>query len=125
MNGAFTLIHLTLNKSKTNLMPANEPESTQSLMNEHGRLLKIGEVSRILNIYADTVRLWSDLGVLKPVQTGQPDDPRFRLEDVVTFLPSGQPDAKELQIPRHCLTRRLAIRDVSSQKSHVKSLNSG
>ncbi len=49
--------------------------------------LSAREVAYFLNIHVDTVRRWSDQGVLKSFCIGPRGDRRFRREEVLTFLP--------------------------------------
>ena len=50
-------------------------------------VLTVREVARFLNIHTNTVRRWSDLGILKGYRIGPRGDRRFRQEDVYAFLP--------------------------------------
>ena len=50
-------------------------------------VLTVREVAHFLNIHVNTVRRWSDLGVLKAYRIGPRGDRRFRREDVLAFLP--------------------------------------
>ena len=50
-------------------------------------VLTVREVANFLNIHVNTVRRWSDLGVLKAYRIGPRGDRRFRREDVLAFLP--------------------------------------
>ena len=49
-------------------------------------LLTTTEVGKLLNLHANTVRRWSDSGILKTYRTGSRDDRRFRYEDIMSFL---------------------------------------
>ena len=49
-------------------------------------LLTPGDVARILNVHINTVRRWSNLGVLKSFRIGPRGDRRFLKEDVDKFL---------------------------------------
>ncbi len=49
--------------------------------------LTVREVAHSLNIHVDTVRRWSDQGVLESYRTGPCGDRRFRREEVLAFLP--------------------------------------
>jgi len=49
-------------------------------------LLTAGEVARLLNVHINTVRNWSNLGVLKSIRIGPRNDRRFREKDILTFL---------------------------------------
>ena len=54
---------------------------------EYASVLTVREVARFLNIHVNTVRRWSDLGILKGYRIGPRGDRRFRQEDVFAFLP--------------------------------------
>jgi excisionase family DNA binding protein len=49
-------------------------------------------VASMLNIHINTVRRWSDQGILKPYRIGPRGDRRFMRDDIMTFL-STQPYA--------------------------------
>jgi len=49
-------------------------------------MLTIREVARLLHVHANTVRKWSDRGLLKAYRIGQRRDRRFAAEDVFQFL---------------------------------------
>lgn len=49
-------------------------------------LLPVREVARMLNIHINTVRKWSNIGVLKSFRIGPRGDRRFRKKDIITFL---------------------------------------
>jgi len=51
-----------------------------------GALLTVGEVAGILQIHCNTVRRWSNLGILPSFRIGPRGDRRFRKEDVANFL---------------------------------------
>jgi excisionase family DNA binding protein len=49
-------------------------------------MLTVSEVAHLLHVHANTIRLWSKIGVLKSYRIGQRRDYRFNIEDVETFL---------------------------------------
>jgi len=49
-------------------------------------MLTIGEVARLLHIHNNTVRRWSDQGILKVYRITHRGDRRFRREDIARFL---------------------------------------
>ena len=51
-----------------------------------GQLLTVREVARILHIHENTVRRWSDKGMLKAYRIGNRGDRRFVNDDIVFFL---------------------------------------
>ena len=54
---------------------------------EHmGNMLTVQEVARLLHIHPNTLRRWSNQGVIKAYRIGSRGDRRFRQEDVSTFL---------------------------------------
>ena len=51
-------------------------------------MLPVREVARLLNIHSNTVRRWSDQGILKAYRVNHRGDRRFRYEDIVDFAES-------------------------------------
>ena len=49
-------------------------------------VLTVGEAARFLGIHSNTVRRWSDLGILKGYRIGPRGDRRFREEDITALL---------------------------------------
>ena len=49
-------------------------------------MLTTSDVARLLNVHINTVRRWSNQGVLKAYRIGSRGDRRFRYEDVTVFL---------------------------------------
>ena len=49
------------------------------------RMMTTGEVTRLFNVHTNTVRRWSEQGILKAYRTGTRGDRRFRREDVAVF----------------------------------------
>ena len=45
-------------------------------------MMTIGEVARLFNVHANTVRQWSERGILKAYRIGPRGDRKFRREDV-------------------------------------------
>ena len=57
-------------------------------------MLTISEVAQLLNVHNNTVRRWSNQGVLKSYRIGSRGDRRFRQEDVSNFLAPGDKDIR-------------------------------
>ncbi|MDH5696717.1 MAG: helix-turn-helix domain-containing protein [Dehalococcoidia bacterium] len=53
-------------------------------------MLTTSDVARLLNVHINTIRRWSNLGILKAYRIGSRGDRRFRQLDVNSFL-SKQP----------------------------------
>ena len=51
-----------------------------------GPMLTVREVARLLNIHNNTVRRWSDRGILRAYHITRRGDRRFRREDIIHFL---------------------------------------
>jgi len=58
------------------------PEQVKSPNN----LLRTGEACRILCIHANTLRRWSEQGIVKTYRVGSRGDRRFRREDIAALL---------------------------------------
>ena len=54
--------------------------------NQVASMLTVRQVARLLNIHINTVRRWSNKGVLKAYRIGPRGDRRFRREDVSVLL---------------------------------------
>ena len=50
------------------------------------RMLTVAEVAYLLHVHPNTVRLWSDRGLLKTYRLGGRQDRRFSQEDINRFL---------------------------------------
>ena len=51
-------------------------------------MLTISDVAHLLHVHPNTIRLWTDRGLLKAFRIGYRRDRRFRLEDIDEFLAS-------------------------------------
>ena len=49
-------------------------------------MLTTSEVARILSVHINTVRRWSNQGILKSYRIGSRGDRRFRKEDIDSFF---------------------------------------
>ena len=72
-------------------------------------MLTIGEVAQLLNVHINTVRRWSNQGILKAYRIGHRGDRRFREEDITSFLSKEGNDDAEMR-------KKEAILDISSDK---------
>jgi|GEM_PF-613238 len=50
------------------------------------RMLRTGEACRILCVHCNTLRRWSEQGIINAYRVGPRGDRRFRLEDVNALL---------------------------------------
>ena len=54
--------------------------------NQLGSLLTVREVGQLLHIHNNTVRRWSDQGIIKAYRISRRGDRRFKREDIARFL---------------------------------------
>ncbi len=54
--------------------------------NHPGAMLTTREVAQLLNLHVNTVRRWSDQGILRAYRVGPRGDRRFKREDIDNFL---------------------------------------
>ena len=52
-------------------------------------MLTVREVSQILHVHSNTLRRWSDLGIIKAYRIGPRGDRRFKQEDIGLLLMEG------------------------------------
>ena len=55
-------------------------------INQSEPLMTVKEVAQILHVHDNTVRRWSNEGVLKVYRISRRGDRRFKLEDIEDFL---------------------------------------
>ena len=58
------------------------------------RFLTLKEVSDMLRVHPNSIRRWSDTGLLPAVRIGERGDRRFRLQDVERFLQGHLPESR-------------------------------
>ena len=56
------------------------------------RLVSVGEASQMLNIHPNTLRKWSDNGLIPSYRIGLRRDRRFAVEDLLAFLDGSDED---------------------------------
>ncbi len=61
-------------------------------------MLTTSEVAYLLNVHINTVRRWSNLGILKAYRLGSRGDRRFKQEDITSFF-SKDGEGRLRQVP--------------------------
>ncbi|MFC2069271.1 helix-turn-helix domain-containing protein [Chloroflexota bacterium] len=51
-----------------------------------GSMLTVRDVAHLLHVHANTVRRWSDRGLIRGYRISQRGDRRFKREDIARFL---------------------------------------
>jgi excisionase family DNA binding protein len=54
--------------------------------NQGSEMLRIGKVSQLLHVHPNTVRRWSEKGIIKAYRIGIRGDRRFKSKDLEAFL---------------------------------------
>ena len=54
--------------------------------NPMSSMLTVREVSQLLHVHSNTLRRWSDQGIIKAYRIGPRGDRRFRAEDIAVLL---------------------------------------
>ncbi len=62
------------------------------------RMVTVGEASQILPVHPNTLRKWSDQGLIPTYRIGQRRDRRFAVEDLLAFLARGGNGMEEEQV---------------------------
>ena len=60
-------------------------------------ILTVRGVADMLNLHANTVRKWSDQGVLKSIRIGPRSDRRFSRQDIIEFVNGQQAGLESLR----------------------------
>jgi excisionase family DNA binding protein len=56
------------------------------VIRNNNTMLNVEEVARILNVHINTVRRWSNNGIIKTYRIGPRGDRRYQYDDVTRFL---------------------------------------
>lgn len=72
-------------------------------------MLTTSEVARLLNVHINTVRRWSNQGILKTYRIGSRGDRRFHRDDIINFLSDKSKIAEmnseiEIRLPEDLVT---------------------
>ena len=59
---------------------------TTAIIKETATMLTIGEVARLLHAHKNTIRRWSDRGIIQAYRIGPRGDRRFSEDDIARFL---------------------------------------
>ena len=54
--------------------------------NQLGHFMTVSEVAQLLHLHNNTVRRWSDQGMIKTYRISRRGDRRFKQEDILRFL---------------------------------------
>ncbi len=76
------------------VMVENQSADTPDDPSVPQRLLTLKEVSDMLRVHPNSIRRWSDAGLLPAVRIGERGDRRFRLQDVERFMQGRMPESR-------------------------------
>ena len=65
------------------------------MVNATDIMLKTREVANLLNVHINTVRRWSNSGILQVYRVGPRRDRRYRKADIEHFLVNGFPEVQK------------------------------
>jgi excisionase family DNA binding protein len=54
-----------------------------------GNMLTVSEVSQLLHVHSNTLRRWTEQGIIKAYRIGPRGDRRFRAEDIAVLFRDG------------------------------------
>ena len=54
-----------------------------------GNMLTVSEVSQLLHVHCNTLRRWTEQGIIKAYRIGPRGDRRFRAEDIAVLFGDG------------------------------------
>ncbi len=60
-------------------------------IDEQDRLLNVVEVSEILHVHPNTLRRWSDQGIIEAYRFGPRRDRKFKQQDITRFVTEYNP----------------------------------
>jgi excisionase family DNA binding protein len=63
-----------------------EDEMANNNNHQFGGMLTVREVSQLLHVHSNTLRRWSDQGIIKAYRIGPRGDRRFKAEDIASLL---------------------------------------
>jgi excisionase family DNA binding protein len=63
-------------------MAVNRDQKVESL----SQMLTVREVANLLHVHPNTVRRWSDMGLLRAHRLGYRCDRRYRVDDIEVFI---------------------------------------
>ncbi len=66
-------------------------------------LVPVGEASQILHVHPNTLRKWSDRGLIPSYRIGQRRDRRFAVDDLLAFLERHQTEEAQSDQPTEVL----------------------
>ena len=62
------------------------------------RMVTVGEASEMLHVHPNTLRKWSDQGLIPTYRLGARRDRRFAVEDLVAFVTRGGNGMEDQQV---------------------------
>jgi excisionase family DNA binding protein len=63
-----------------------EDDMANNNNHQFGGMLTVREVSQLLHVHSNTLRRWSDQGIIKAYRIGPRGDRRFKAEDIASLL---------------------------------------
>ena len=77
---------ISLRSSRKRIRKTPEKTGDSSIKISLGQMLRTGEASRLLNIHSNTLRRWSEQGLITAYRVGPRGDRRYKREDIAALL---------------------------------------
>ncbi|MFQ5997519.1 MAG: helix-turn-helix domain-containing protein [Dehalococcoidales bacterium] len=75
--------------------------------------LTVNEASQLLNVHSNTLRRWSNLGIIRALRASPRGDRRFRLKDIARFIREPQANKANAKEVRYIVSPMLTVSEAA------------